>query len=81
MHRATSLTRKGRRLPSPPDRRRLATEASLVRLHLEERRHSRPSTYASIVQTVMKRDYVERQGRALVPKELGFIVPTFWNNT
>jgi DNA topoisomerase-1 len=41
---------------------------------LEDEGIGRPSTYASIVQTVMKRDYVERQGRQLVPQELGFIV-------
>ncbi len=54
----------------PPPR---FTEASLVKA-LEEEGIGRPSTYASIVQTVMKRDYVERQGRQLVPQELGFIV-------
>ncbi|MEO8540557.1 MAG: type I DNA topoisomerase [bacterium] len=54
----------------PPPR---YTEASLVKA-LEEEGIGRPSTYASIVQTVMKRDYVERQGRQLVPQELGFIV-------
>jgi DNA topoisomerase-1 len=41
---------------------------------LEEKGIGRPSTYASILQTVMKRDYVAKQGRALVPQELGFIV-------
>jgi len=68
------LTRKAvdsrRHQTEPPPR---YTEASLVRA-LEEEGIGRPSTYASIVQTVMKRDYVERQGRALVPQELGFIV-------
>jgi len=54
----------------PPPR---YTEASLVRA-LEEEGIGRPSTYASIVQTVLKRDYVEKQGRQLVPQELGFIV-------
>ncbi|MGE0601857.1 MAG: type I DNA topoisomerase [Dehalococcoidia bacterium] len=54
----------------PPPR---FTEASLVRA-LEEEGIGRPSTYASIVQTVLKRDYVEKQGRQLVPQELGFIV-------
>ncbi|MBK7723747.1 MAG: topoisomerase DNA-binding C4 zinc finger domain-containing protein [Dehalococcoidia bacterium] len=68
------LTRKAvdsrRHQTEPPPR---YTEAPLVRA-LEEEGIGRPSTYASIVQTVMKRDYVERQGRALVPQELGFIV-------
>jgi DNA topoisomerase-1 len=54
----------------PPPR---YTEASLVKA-LEEKGIGRPSTYASIVQTVLKRDYVARQGRALVPQELGFLV-------
>ena len=49
------------------------TEASLVKM-LEELGIGRPSTYASIVQTVQKREYVKREGRALVPQELGFLV-------
>lgn len=68
------LTRRSvaprRHQTEPPPR---YTEASLVKA-LEEEGIGRPSTYASIVQTVMKRDYVERQGRQLVPQELGFIV-------
>ncbi len=54
----------------PPPR---YTEASLVKA-LEELGIGRPSTYATIVQTVQKRDYVKREGRALVPQELGFEV-------
>ncbi|MCL6643696.1 MAG: type I DNA topoisomerase [Dehalococcoidia bacterium] len=54
----------------PPPR---YTEASLVRA-LEELGIGRPSTYASIVQTVLKREYVRKEGRQLVPQELGFIV-------
>ena len=54
----------------PPPR---FTEATLVKA-LEEKGIGRPSTYASIVQTVQKRDYVAKQGRALVPQELGFLV-------
>jgi DNA topoisomerase-1 len=54
----------------PPPR---YTEASLVKA-LEEQGIGRPSTYATIVQTVQKRDYVTKQGRALVPQELGFLV-------
>jgi len=49
------------------------TEASLVRA-LEEKGIGRPSTYATIVETVLKRDYVKKEGRALVPQELGFLV-------
>ncbi len=54
----------------PPPR---YTEASLVKA-LEELGIGRPSTYASIVQTVLKREYVRKEGRQLVPQELGFIV-------
>lgn len=55
---------------TPPPR---YTEASLVKA-LEELGIGRPSTYASIVQTVLKREYVRKEGRQLVPQELGFIV-------
>ena len=55
---------------APPPR---FTEASLIK-SMEERGIGRPSTYATIVQTVQKRDYVTKQGRALVPQELGFLV-------
>ncbi len=54
----------------PPPR---FTEATLVKA-LEEEGIGRPSTYASIVQKVLNRAYVEREGRQLVPRELGFIV-------
>ena len=54
----------------PPPR---FTEASLVKA-LEDEGIGRPSTYASIVQTVLNRAYVVREGRALVPQELGFAV-------
>lgn len=54
----------------PPPR---YTEASLVK-KLEELGIGRPSTYATIVQTVQKREYVRKEGRALVPQELGFLV-------
>jgi DNA topoisomerase-1 len=54
----------------PPPR---YTEASLVKT-LEELGIGRPSTYADIVQKVQKRDYVRKEGRALVPQELGFLV-------
>jgi DNA topoisomerase-1 len=42
------------------------TEASLVRA-LEQRGIGRPSTYASILETIQERDYVFRKGNALVP--------------
>ncbi len=49
------------------------SEASLVKL-LEENNIGRPSTYAPIIDTILKRNYVERQNRQFVPTELGFIV-------
>ncbi len=54
----------------PPPR---YTEASLVKL-LEEKNIGRPSTYAPIIDTILKRLYVERQNKQFVPTELGFIV-------
>jgi DNA topoisomerase-1 len=49
------------------------TDASLVKL-LEEEGIGRPSTYAPIIETLLERHYVERQGGALVPTELGFLI-------
>ncbi|MEX0786649.1 MAG: type I DNA topoisomerase, partial [Dehalococcoidia bacterium] len=54
----------------PPPR---YSEASLVKA-LEENGIGRPSTYAPILSTIQDRGYVERDGRALVPQELGFVV-------
>ena len=49
------------------------TEASLVR-ELEERGIGRPSTYASIIQTVQDRGYVWKKGSALTPTFTAFAV-------
>ncbi|HEY7045254.1 MAG TPA: type I DNA topoisomerase, partial [Nocardioidaceae bacterium] len=49
------------------------TEASLVR-ELEEREIGRPSTYASIIGTILNRGYVYKKGTALVPAWLAFAV-------
>lgn len=46
------------------------TEASLVKA-LEENDIGRPSTYASIISTILSREYVERDGKTLKPTELG----------
>jgi DNA topoisomerase-1 len=54
----------------PPPR---YTEASLVKA-LEENGIGRPSTYAPILSTLQDRGYAKREGRALVPQELGFVV-------
>lgn len=55
---------------SPPAR---YTEASLVK-RLEELEIGRPSTWASIIQTVQDRGYVWKKGQALVPTWTAFAV-------
>ncbi len=54
----------------PPSR---YTEATLIR-ELEEREIGRPSTYASIIKTILDRGYVYKKGTALVPAWLAFSV-------
>jgi DNA topoisomerase-1 len=54
----------------PPSR---FTEASLVK-ELEDREIGRPSTYASIIGTILDRGYVFKKGTALVPSFLAFAV-------
>ena len=66
---ATELTPAGHQT-SPPAR---YTEASLVK-RLEELEVGRPSTYASIIQTVQDRGYVWKKGSALVPSWTAFAV-------
>ncbi|MBR3802908.1 MAG: type I DNA topoisomerase [Clostridia bacterium] len=46
------------------------TEASLIKA-LEENGVGRPSTYATIITTIIKREYVKRSSKQLVPTELG----------
>jgi DNA topoisomerase-1 len=46
------------------------TEANLIK-RMEELGIGRPSTYASIMDTLTKRDYTEKQGKMLVPTKLG----------
>lgn len=59
------------------------TEASLVKT-LEELGIGRPSTYAPTISTIITRGYVVREGRNLVPTELGTLVNDlmieFFNN-
>jgi DNA topoisomerase-1 len=55
---------------TPPAR---YTEASLVKA-LEELGIGRPSTYASIMQTIQDRGYVEKRGQALIPTFIAFAV-------
>ena len=46
------------------------TEASLIKF-LEEKGIGRPSTYTPIITTIIARNYVSREGKALVPTTLG----------
>jgi len=66
---AESITANGH-TTQPPAR---YTEASLVKA-LEELGIGRPSTYASIMQTIQERGYVFKRGQALVPSFLAFAV-------
>jgi DNA topoisomerase-1 len=54
----------------PPPR---FTEATLIRA-MEEEGIGRPSTYATIMETVVNRGYVERVDRKLAPTEIGMLV-------
>lgn len=57
----------------PPNR---YSEAGLVK-ELEERGIGRPSTYASIIKTIVDRGYVEKDGKTLKPTPTGDVVSTF----
>ncbi|SDS69918.1 DNA topoisomerase-1 [Nocardioides scoriae] len=66
---AATLTAEGHST-KPPAR---YTEATLIK-ELEEREIGRPSTYASIIGTILNRGYVYKKGTALVPAWLAFSV-------
>ncbi len=57
----------------PPNR---YTEAGLIK-ELEKRGIGRPSTYASIMKTIIDRGYVEKEGRTLLPTDTGDVVSSF----
>ena len=57
----------------PPSR---YSEAGLIK-ELEKRGIGRPSTYASIMETLVDRGYVVRESRALRPTDTGDVVSTF----
>lgn len=57
----------GQHFTEPPPR---FTEASLVKF-LEENGVGRPSTYASIISTILFRNYVTKENKTFVPTELG----------
>ena len=48
------------------------TEATLIKV-LEEKGIGRPSTYTPTITTIIQRGYVERDGKSLVPSQLGEI--------
>jgi len=52
------------------------SEAGLVK-ELEKRGIGRPSTYASIIQTIISRGYVVKEQRSLMPTDTGEIVSDF----
>ncbi len=58
---------------TPPNR---YSEAGLIK-ELEKRGIGRPSTYASIIRTIVDRGYVEREGRTLFPTDTGDVVSSF----
>jgi len=60
----------------PPSR---YSEAGLVK-ELEKRGIGRPSTYASIIQTLQTREYVTKENKALVPTDTGMVVSEFLEN-
>ncbi|SEC21229.1 DNA topoisomerase-1 [Nocardioides exalbidus] len=66
---AATLTAEGHET-KPPAR---YTEATLIK-ELEDREIGRPSTYASIIGTILNRGYVYKKGTALVPAWLAFSV-------
>ncbi|WP_290049987.1 type I DNA topoisomerase [Nocardia nova] len=66
---ATELTPDGHTTNPPPR----YNEASLIKA-LEELGIGRPSTYASIIKTILDRGYVYKRGSALVPSWVAFAV-------
>jgi len=57
----------------PPSR---YTEAGLIK-KLEKQGIGRPSTYASIISTIQKRDYIVKRNSSFVPTLLGFVAVEF----
>ncbi len=70
---ALEALRPEQHFTQPPPR---YTEASLVK-SLESHGIGRPSTYASIIETLRYRRYVEMSGRAFIPTDIGKIVSRF----
>ncbi len=60
----------------PPNR---YSEAGLIK-ELEKRGIGRPSTFASILQTIQTRGYVDKENKTLRPTDTGEVVSTFLEN-
>ncbi len=58
---------KEQHFTQPPAR---YSEQSLIKA-LEENGVGRPSTYATIISTIVKREYIQRKNKQLIPTELG----------
>jgi DNA topoisomerase-1 len=67
-----SLESVGKQTEPPPR----YTEAGLVK-ELEKREIGRPSTYASIIRTLLARGYVEKLDKSLKPTDTGDVVSSF----
>ena len=59
-----------RHFTEPPVR---YTEASLIKM-LEDQGIGRPSTYTTIITTIIARNYVKREGKSFVPTPLGEVI-------
>ncbi len=68
----TEITSEEKHTQPPPR----FSEAGLVK-ELEKRGIGRPSTYASIIKTLVDRGYVTKEQRALIPTDTGEVVSTF----
>ena len=49
------------------------TEATLIKT-LEEKGIGRPSTYAPTISTILERNYIDKEGKSILPTELGKVV-------
>jgi len=65
-----------RKETQPPQR---YSEAGLIK-ELEKRGIGRPSTYASIIDTLRRREYVDPENRSLIPTATGDVVSSFLEN-
>ncbi|MDR2458165.1 MAG: type I DNA topoisomerase [Clostridiales Family XIII bacterium] len=61
---------KDQKWTQPPAR---YTEASFIKI-LEDLGIGRPSTYASTIATLLKREYIVKEEKSLVPTDLGFLI-------